>query len=345
MPASETVIRGFAFPVASKLEANHTDDICSPALASLAVKIQHQNISDMSSKCAYLPYRRRTIADLRSFPCRNSYIATDVRTVPHVDVRLRGDLSTFGQSLDAFGFSTLNPRQLQNSCVSITLAKLLAFRDVHHFWRETIGGDLPDNGLTMDNIQDLLRRTRWQFEWRAYKSKGSKSAYSALLKDLYTSQPEKTGILWGTLYSREGKAGHCVASGPVANIGSFPRSTPSPLGIQMFTCYQSDSYGVDVGHEVQAADDLLLFFMYCPREAPQWQAYLERSYCRMIERRADPLWQERWLETVNRALVVFGVEPFHTFPTGGGAGYRDSMSVPGTQLLSRLSAILASDGS
>jgi hypothetical protein len=270
------------------------------------------------------------------------HITIDLPTVAQIDLGLEGDLSTFGQSLDAFGFSTLNPSQLQNNCVSITLAKLLAFRDVHDFWRDTIGGDLPDTELTLDEIQELLRQTRWQFKWRAYKTKGSKSAYSLLLKDLYTSQPEM-GILWGTLYSREGRGGHCVVSGPVANIGSLPRSTADSLDIQMFTCYQSDTYGVNVGHEVQAADNLLLFFLYCPREAPQWKAYLDRSYWRMIERREDPLWQERWLETVNRALAAFGIEPIRTFPTSDGAGYRNG--TPGAQLLSQLSAILASVGS
>lgn len=171
---------------------------------------------------------------------------------------------------------------------------------------------------------------------------GGKSAYSLLLKDLYTSQPE-AGILWGTLYSREGKVGHCVASGPLANVGSLPRSTAESLDIPMFTCYQSDTYGANVGHEVQAADDLLLFFLYCPCEAPQWKAYLDRSYWRMIERREDPRWQERWLQTVNCALAVLGVEPIRTFPTSDGAGYRDGS--PGTQLISQLSAILASVGS
>ena len=250
---------------------------------------------------------------------------------------MEGDLSTFGQSLEAFGFSTLNPSRLKNSCVSITLAKLLAFRDVHDFWSDTIGGDLPDTDLTMDEIQELLRRTQWQFKWLAYKSKGGMPAYSLLHKDLYTSQPE-TGILWGTLYTREGKVGHCVASGTVANIGSLPGSTAESLDIRMFTCYQSDTYGVNVAHEVQAADELLLFCLYCPRDTPQWKAYLDRSFWRMIERRADPLWQERWLKTVNHALAVLGVEPIRTFPTSDGAGYRDG-------LLSQLSAILASVGS
>lgn len=194
----------------------------------------------------------------------------------------------------------------------------------------------------MDEIQELLRRTQWQFKWRAYKSNGGKSAYSSLLEDFYSSQPE-AGILWGTLYSREGKGGHCVASGPLANVGSLPGSTAESLDIPMFTCYQSDTYGASVGHEVQAADDLLLFFLYCPYEAPQWKAYLDRSYWRMIERREDPRWQERWLQTVNRALTVLGVEPIRKFPTSDGAGYRDG--TPGIQLLSQLSAILASVGS
>ncbi|CAG9948299.1 unnamed protein product [Clonostachys rosea f. rosea IK726] len=265
----------------------------------------------------------------------------DAPTVAQVDSGLEGDVSTFGQSLDAFGFSTLNPSQLQNSCVSVTIAKLLAFRDVHHFWRDTIGGDLPDAELTLDDIQELLRRTRWQFKWRAYKPEAGKSAYSLLLKDVYASKPD-TGILWGTLYSRDGRPGHCVVSGPLANIGSLPRPTDKSLDTHMFTCYQSDTYGVNVEHEVQAADKLLLFFLYCPREAPQWKEYLDRSYRRMIERREDPLWQERWLETVNRALAALGVEPIPTFPASDGVGYRNG--TPGTQLLSQLTAILASVG-
>ncbi|VUC25108.1 unnamed protein product [Clonostachys rosea] len=265
----------------------------------------------------------------------------DAPTVAQVDPGLEGDISS--QSLDAFGLSTLNPNQLQNSCVSVTIAKLLAFRDVHHFWRDTIGGDLPDAVLTLDDIQELLRRTRWQFRWRAYKPEAGKSAYSLLVKDMYKDvyafKPD-TGILWGTLYSRDGRPGHCVVSGPLANVGSLPRPTHKSLDTHMFTCYQFDTYGVNVEHEVQAADKLLLFFLYCPREAPQWKEYRDRSFWRMIERREDPLWQERWLETVNRSLAVLGVEPITTFPAGDGAGYRNG--TPGFQLLSRLTAILAS---
>lgn len=250
-----------------------------------------------------------------------------------------GDLSTFGQSLDAFGFSALNPNQLQQSCVSITLAKLLAFRDVHDFWLNTIGGDLPDAELTMNDIQALLRRTGWQFKWRFYTARDGKSAHSRLVKDLYSSKPS-TGLLWGTLYNREGKIGHCAASGPLANIGHIPRSTADPLSTNMFICYQSDTYGVDVEHEVKAADKILLFFLYCPVEAPQWKEYLDRSFWRMVERRADPIWQERWLKKVNSALAVFGVEPIDTFPHRDGAGYPNGVSP--LQLLSKVSAVVPS---
>jgi hypothetical protein len=46
----------------------------------------------------------------------------------------------------------------------------------------------------------------------------------------------------------------------------------------LFTDYHSDTYGVNIEHEVQGTDSLLIFSLYCPRDSPQWKAYLDRSY-------------------------------------------------------------------
>lgn len=229
--------------------------------------------------------------------------------MPHTDVigamdPREGDLSTLGSGLDLFGISTLNPNQFLNNCVSVTIAKTLGYSNVHEFWKDTLGGDLPDKPLSFGQIKQLLHKTGWEFKWKVYQPSGGKSAHHNLRTDLVE------GPGWGPFrmvaYTRDGGIGHCVVSGPVCELDHNPE----------FTCYQQETHGIDVSHEVQASDRLFMFFLRCPHDAPQWEPWRERIFWRMIERRRDPVWQAKRLETFNNALKILGRKPIDTWPDG-----------------------------
>ena len=79
-----------------------------------------------------------------------------------------GSETSFGRALEPlnlFGNSRLNPRDMKNNCVSVTLARLMEFSNVHDFWKDLFGHDLEDKPLDEKAIQDMLTRIVWTFEW------------------------------------------------------------------------------------------------------------------------------------------------------------------------------------
>ena len=79
-----------------------------------------------------------------------------------------GNATTFGGALEPFnpfGRAKLNPRDMENNCVSVTLTRMLEFNNVHEFWKKHFGKDLEDRPLDEKAIQDMLVRIGWTFEW------------------------------------------------------------------------------------------------------------------------------------------------------------------------------------
>jgi hypothetical protein len=196
----------------------------------------------------------------------------------------------------------LNPNQLLNNCVSVTITKILAFRNVHEFWHTILGGDLPDTPLGISQIIKLLNLTGWDFTWKIYQACDKKSAHHHLKLDVF-DQP-RLGNFRALVYTRDGGAGHCVVSGAAAEMESSYE----------FACYQQETYGRNVLHEVQAAEKLFMIFLRCPRDTPQWIKWQDRYFWRMVERRSDPVWKAKRLESMNSALEAIGLKPLEAWP-------------------------------
>ena len=84
-----------------------------------------------------------------------------------------GNLDTFGATLNNIGFwgaSRLNPNNMQNNCVSVSVANMEYYRTVGELWNEIYKYPLPDNPLNLVQIEDMVRRTNYQFRWVAFRS-------------------------------------------------------------------------------------------------------------------------------------------------------------------------------
>ncbi|KAI1300916.1 hypothetical protein F5Y03DRAFT_363290 [Xylaria venustula] len=220
---------------------------------------------------------------------------------------LQSDLETFGQTLEHSGVLTINPNGLVNNCVSVSIAKLLAYRDVHEFCHDVLHTDLPDLGLTFCEIKRLISRTGWNFTCTVYTSSGGESAYSKMHRDLYPSRPS-AGPFHVVAYTRSDGVGHCVIRNPWDEMVTQRLDTPSGQSLP-FTCYQRDKYGTNVDHEVQAAEKLVVFNLRCPRTTAQYDTWMNRLCLRTMERRRDLVLRVRRMQLVNDALKALGESP------------------------------------
>lgn len=201
-----------------------------------------------------------------------------------------GDLTTLSAGLHRFGLSSQSEEaRLTNNCVSVALARLLAYSDFREFWQDTLGHHLADTPLQIDATVSLIRKTGWDCEWTIYESCSGNSAFQAMWRDPRFHMHPRRVVAYS---SADGSDGHCVVSG-AGNIGANHGD---------FLCYQRDKYGTDLSHEVRAADVIFVFFMRCKHYTPQWCRWYDRQTRRMLERRADPIWIARQREVVESAL-------------------------------------------
>jgi hypothetical protein len=72
-----------------------------------------------------------------------------------------GDLSNDGldnalNSIDFWSASSINPRQMTNDCVSVSLAVQNYYRDTYNTWQTLYSQPPPDVGLTFSQIKSHL---------------------------------------------------------------------------------------------------------------------------------------------------------------------------------------------
>lgn len=188
---------------------------------------------------------------------------------PCVSPVATGEISTWGTMLSAVcGASTLNPTNMINNCVSVSLAKLLDYKDVHELWNDIYGRPLPDNPMSTDQIVDLVQRTGWSFRWENYRIYPHLSVNECLRGAMEVGNHH--GCAKAVLYARPDSTGHCVV-----------------LDILQPLCYQHDSDGEDVEEDIKAnAEMVSLLRLKCPPETAMHRAWLDRKFRRIMEKRA-----------------------------------------------------------
>ena len=104
-----------------------------------------------------------------TLPCIFFLCGPQTNHYPSIEAPLHGNLSTFGKAAElSFGASDVNPNNYLSNCVSVTMAKNLGYTNVHKFWKDIYGYDLPDVPLTFPQIIELGKRTGWKCSWVAY---------------------------------------------------------------------------------------------------------------------------------------------------------------------------------
>ena len=123
-----------------------------------------------------------------------------------------GDLKTFGQCLDHMNLwgSDVNPNNMNNNCVSVSLCRLLGYANVYDCWGDTTKHNLPDQPLNIAQIVQLLAMTGWNFRWQLFEPQPAQSetAFQLLLSrmQLNSNLPSYPVIA----YIRSDKTGHAV---------------------------------------------------------------------------------------------------------------------------------------
>ena len=185
-----------------------------------------------------------------------------------------GTVSTFGLPLSqVFGQSKLNPNNFKNNCVSVSIARLLSYRDVDDLWADTYRYPLPDHPLDYTAIIDLIQRTGWHFKWECYRLKPGKPIWKSL--DPYDSLNLIDGALAALLYSRPDGTGHCVVWGDMV-------SSHVPI------CFQRHDEGTDLTHDILIHTDMVyLLRLKCPPSTEVHRRWLDRMVRRKLERSAE----------------------------------------------------------
>jgi hypothetical protein len=165
---------------------------------------------------------------------------------------------------------------MTNNCVSVSFAKLLAYRNVYELWLDAYGSPLPDKPMDKDQIVDLIQRTGWSFRWEEYQ------IYPHLSVSECLQVADTIGLGYGCataiLYFRRDGTGHCVVR--------------NALEAYVPLCYQHDDEGMDVQEDIKTnARTVTLLRLKCPVGTKMHQDWLGRYFQRRMEKRtAEKTW-------------------------------------------------------
>jgi len=155
-----------------------------------------------------------------------------------------GDLDTFGaaiEDMDLFGASSINPNDMRNNCVSVSIAHFQYYSTVEEFWQTTYGHSLPDKPIRESEAKDMIARCNIEFQWIKYKSDAPGTAYQMFL------QNKQTFLEHGGLFmfkNDKNKPGHC--------INLIPGMGHTPTTYELLD-FQRESWGVNREKDVKEA--------------------------------------------------------------------------------------------
>ncbi|KAI1454743.1 hypothetical protein F4805DRAFT_438294 [Annulohypoxylon moriforme] len=177
----------------------------------------------------------------------------------------KGDLETFGAALDSIGFwgaSNLNPKNMQNNCVSVAVAHMEYYETVHELWKYIYGRDLPDRPLQFIDVLKLLGQTGWKYQWNRYSSKTNsdgkvKSAAAVMMENFRGPDYDELCLV---LYYRYNGTGHAI------NMEFEVADWKSPVGFN-FLDYQHSSEGSCDRKDLDTAKDIVVLYRAGPLDS------------------------------------------------------------------------------
>lgn len=179
---------------------------------------------------------------------------------------------TFGDALGniVYGISTINPDNLCNNCVSVSLAHLLDFDNVEALWQKLLGTSMPDQALNIYQVSALLDKTDYIFRGEGFSASATRSAYQNFVKSYKPTVSDSSAIparqlntqqtVVLILYTRADGSGHCVNG----IRESFGRPYETKHLKWRFVDYQHDEDGQPAGLEadVKNAKDIIVVIAY-----------------------------------------------------------------------------------
>lgn len=158
-----------------------------------------------------------------------------------------GDLTTFGTAIEHAG---LNPHGFVNNCVSVAVAHLEWYDNVHELWQAIYNYQLPDGPLQENKIRDMLGLTGWKYSWKTFygdKSQGKGSAFEQTMAHLRdVMQYDESGLV---LFRRPDGSGHAVNFHVMV-----PQDWKTPFGFDVnFVDFQLNKAGEFCQEDVSSA--------------------------------------------------------------------------------------------
>lgn len=191
------------------------------------------------------------------------------------------------------GESKFNPEGSNNNCVSVTLAKIMLYPDVHVFWHNVLGYPWGSyRGMTYEELEKVIQISGWQFRRRVFRTGHGKTAFQKYCRVQHTFPSVGVGARQAACYWRKDGTGHCVESGVALNFARG-RNYTDGIGFH-FKCYQHHSDGVDVRKELEEAVEIVIYGLKCPPGTEQYLQWQNRLFWERIQIGKEP----RRLETV-----------------------------------------------
>ena len=165
-------------------------------------------------------------------------------------------LTGFSSILGSYGMlesSVYNPGGLLNNCVSVTLAKLLGYRNCFELWQACRVSPRGDNPLRLSQIYNLLRATGKSIIYQSRPHLDQLDFFATWAdKDFRAADV-------GVIYSRQDGSGHCVVyHKPAIALRQSVLVKARELSGK-FRCYQYNTFGEDVTSDLDAATLKLVF--------------------------------------------------------------------------------------
>jgi hypothetical protein len=179
-----------------------------------------------------------------------------------------GNLSTFLDAVDAMGFygaTHINPTDMKNNCVSVSVCRLLGYKNVQELWMATYGKVLPDQPMGEADIINLFSKAGWSFQWQRFRPDPNNSAHAVMLRDIiirYTT-------LRVVLYRRMDGSGHAVNAIFSNLMGEGPR-------ILRLADWQSHAMGEPVPGDLEGAVEITTLDLNWPTNVQAYMGLMER---------------------------------------------------------------------
>ncbi|KAK4224459.1 hypothetical protein QBC38DRAFT_485468 [Podospora fimiseda] len=171
--------------------------------------------------------------------------------------------------------SSINPKGLDFNCASVSLARLLCYRNVHDLWKAAYGKDMTD-GLDWAQTEELIKCLGWDLKPQEFHPEGNppKAAYQNMKQGVNFNSTTQIMVFY---FAKDPNL-----SGHVINGVCWVTDEKRPLDFT-FQDFQYVERGENRGRDVEDADHIIVVDLVLDKEIDDknakkmWAALAERG--------------------------------------------------------------------